>query len=148
MKVNKIKLAIFIILAIVLIIVAVCIFSKKYTLVINDADNIICIKLLKKKTNIKSVISQKNTSGGKIEVSSKTLISEIVAAISSERTTKQKSEGEIPNVEEYYTITFKDSEQKIYMYIKDGVCYIEEPLNGIYKITQEEYDKIMQYLYF
>lgn len=136
MKVNKIKLAIFIILAIVLIIVAVCIFSKKYTLVINDADN------------IKSVISQKNTSGGKIEVSSKTLISEIVAAISSERTTKQKSEGEIPNVEEYYTITFKDSEQKIYMYIKDGVCYIEEPLNGIYKITQEEYDKIMQYLYF
>lgn len=136
MKVNKIKLAIFIILAIVLIIVAVCIFTKKYTLVINDADN------------IKSVISQKNTSGGKIEVSSKTLISEIVAAISSERTTKQKSEGEIPNVEEYYTITFKDSEQKIYMYIKDGVCYIEEPLNGIYKITQEEYDKIMQYLYF
>jgi len=136
MKVNKIKLAIFIILAIVLIIVAVCIFSKKYTLVINDADN------------IKSVISQKNTSSGKIEVSSKTLISEIVAAISSERTTKQKSEGEIPNVEEYYTITFKDSEQKIYMYIKDGVCYIEEPLNGIYKITQEEYDKIMQYLYF
>lgn len=136
MKVNKIKLAIFILLAIVLIIVAVCIFSKKYTLVINDADN------------IKSVISQKNTSGGKIEVSSKTLISEIVAAISSERTTKQKSEGEIPNVEEYYTITFKDSEQKIYMYIKDGVCYIEEPLNGIYKITQEEYDKIMQYLYF
>ncbi|MBQ8379256.1 MAG: DUF5301 domain-containing protein [Clostridia bacterium] len=136
MKVNKIKLTIFIILAIVLIIVAVCIFSKKYTLVINDADN------------IKSVISQKNTSGGKIEVSSKTLISEIVAAISSERTTKQKSEGEIPNVEEYYTITFKDSEQKIYMYIKDGVCYIEEPLNGIYKITQEEYDKIMQYLYF
>lgn len=136
MKVNKIKLAIFIILAIVLIIVAVCIFGKKYTLVINDADN------------IKSVISQKNTSGGKIEVSSKTLISEIVAAISSERTTKQKSEGEIPNAEEYYTITFKDSEQKIYMYIKDGVCYIEEPLNGIYKITQEEYDKIMQYLYF
>lgn len=136
MKVNKIKLTIFIILAIVLIIVAVCIFGKKYTLVINDADN------------IKSVISQKNTSGGKIEVSSKTLISEIVAAISSERTTKQKSEGEIPNVEEYYTITFKDSEQKIYMYIKDGVCYIEEPLNGIYKITQEEYDKIMQYLYF
>ena len=136
MKVNKIKLASFIILTIVLIIVAVCIFSKKYTLVINDADN------------IKSVISQKNTSGGKIEVSSKTLISEIVAAISSERTTKQKSEGEIPNVEEYYTITFKDSEQKIYMYIKDGVCYIEEPLNGIYKITQEEYDKIMQYLYF
>ena len=136
MKVNKIRLAIFIILAIVLIIAAVCIFSKKYTLVINDADN------------IKSVISQKNTSSGKIEVSSKTLISEIVAAISSERTTKQKSEGEIPNVEEYYTITFKDSEQKIYMYIKDGVCYIEEPLNGIYKITQEEYDKIMQYLYF
>ena len=39
-------------------------------------------------------------------VSSKTLISEIVAAISSERTTKQKSEGEIPNAEEYYTITF------------------------------------------
>lgn len=136
MKVNKIRLAIFIILAIVLIIAAVCIFSKKYTLVINDADN------------IRSVVSQKNTSGGKIEVSSKTLISEIIAAISNERTTKQKSESEVPAVEEYYIITFKDSEQKIYIYVKDGNCYIEEPLNGVYKITQEEYDKIMQYLYF
>lgn len=136
MKVNKLRLAISIVIAIIVIVALTCIFRKKYTLVINDAEN------------IKSVVSQKNTSGGKIEVSSKTLIAEIITAITNERTTKQKSERDLPDVQEYYIITFKDTEQKIYMYIKDDQYYIEEPYNGMYKISQEEYDKIMQYLYF
>lgn len=136
MKVNKLRLAIFIILIVAIIICALFVFRKKYTLVINDADNII------------SVVSQKNTSGGKIEVSSKTLIKEIITAITNERTTKKESVNDTPACEEYYIITFKDTDQKIYIYTKDGNCYIEEPYNGIYKITQEEYDKIMQYLYF
>lgn len=136
MKGNKLRLVIYAVIAIIVIVAVIFIFRKKYTLVINDADNIV------------SVVSQKNTSGGKIEVSSKTLIKEIIVALTSERTTKTKSKSDIPECEEYYIVTFKDTEQKLYIYTKDGNYYIEEPQNGIYKITQEEYDKIMQYLYF
>lgn len=134
MKTNKTKIAI-LVGVVVLIICAIFIFTgKKYTLVIKDTEN------------ITTVLSQKNTSTSKIEISSKTLINEIITAISNERVTKNESKTETPTADEYYTITFNGTNQKIYMYTLDGKFYIEEPLNGIYEIPQEEYDKIMRYL--
>ncbi|MBO5477462.1 MAG: DUF5301 domain-containing protein [Clostridia bacterium] len=136
MKINKLRFGIFIIAVISIIVAIILATGKKYTLVIKDVEN------------IASVVSQKNTSGGKIEVSSRGLILEIVENITSERTTKTKSVNDTPNCEEYYKVTFVETNQVIYVYEKDGQCYIEEPYNGIYEITRDEFDKIMQYLSF
>ena len=50
-------------------------------------------------------------------------------------------------MEEYYIVNFKGTEQVMYLYTKSDKYYIEKPYDGIYEITQEEYNNILKYLY-
>lgn len=62
------------------------------------------------------------------------------------RTTKEESIQDIPTgMEESITITFNSGEKTtVFVYKKADKYYIEQPYNGIYEITQEEYNDIMQ----
>lgn len=136
---NKRKSVISIVILILLIIGIITIFSgnKKYILKISKNESIV------------RIISQRNDSKGKLELISKDIISQVVEIIKGEgRKTKKESISDQPNVEKYYTVTFKDSEEIIYIYEKEGKYYIEQPYNGIYEITLEEHNKIMEYLAF
>ena len=61
-----------------------------------------------------------------------------------ERTTYEQSIQDMPiDMENEITITFDDAKTStLFVYKKKEKYYIEQPYNGIYEITQEEYDDI------
>lgn len=67
------------------------------------------------------------------------------------RTTKEESIQDSPvNVEEILKVDFYFIESGIstlFVYKRNNAYYIEQPYNGIYKITKEEYKKIKKICY-
>lgn len=126
-----------IILVIIFCIFKFFVFKKTYTLEFKDTQGVI------------KIVSEKNNSKGKLELISKDIVDQVIAIMQpAERETKIESITDQPSVETYYIITLKDSEEKIYIYAKDNKYYIEQPYNGIYEITEDEYNKLMGYLSF
>ncbi len=111
-----------------------CSKDKEYTLNIGKLEEIsnITIDTLAKEDNIK-------------EFSYKNSINEIYN-IFSEKTTNVESVNDNPsNPDILYFIKFnnsKDESNSAYVYKKRNKYYIEQPYNGIYKITEEEYKTI------
>lgn len=74
------------------------------------------------------------------------LINKLVAV---ERITRKESTQDIPlDMEDFLKIDIKLNEDKsstIYIYKKAEEYYIEQPYNGVYKITQEEYNDINKF---
>ena len=98
--------------------------------------------------NISRIASQKSNTETKIEITSKEIVEDVINYITKEeKTTKKASVSDIPQVEEYYIVNFKGTEQVMYLYTKSDKYYIEKPYDGIYEITQEEYNNILKYLY-
>ena len=83
------------------------------------------------------------------EFSDKTSINEIYN-IFSEKTTNVESINDNPsNPDVLYLIKFSnsiDESKYAYVYKKGNKYYIEQPYNGIYKITEEEYKTVEKFV--
>ena len=66
------------------------------------------------------------------------------------RSTKQESINDFPvNTENIITVKFNFEEEgtsTIFVYIRNNNYYIEQPYNGIYKISGDEYNSIEKYI--
>ena len=89
--------------------------------------------------------------GKKIEVSEQDKIKDIIYIISEvKRTTTSESIQDSPiNVENEIKIDFEYEENKtstVFVYKKNGKYFIEQPYNGIYRISFDEYYSIEKYI--
>ena len=89
--------------------------------------------------------------GKKIEVSEQDKIKDIIYIISEvKRTTTSESIQDSPiNVENEIKIDFEYEENKtstVFVYKKNGKYFIEQPYNGIYRISPDEYNSIGKYI--
>lgn len=111
--------------------------KNHYSLNIPASDSIISISL-ENDTN-------------KVEIDNEKDIEKLINVISSvKRTTSKESIQDAPvNVDNYIKVdfNFKTVESStIFIYQKKKNYCIEQPYNGIYEITKEEYNKIVDYL--
>jgi len=98
---------------------------------------------------LKSISLEQNENKEEIEDSTKR--KEILLILNeAKRTTKKESISDSPsNVDDLMSIRFTTKENKIstiYMYKKNNKYYIEQPYNGIYRISKKEYNRILSYL--
>lgn len=111
--------------------------KSSYTLNLPSADSVYNITLEQNGKSIEIVENEKIKD-----------IVDIVVAV--KRTTKQESIQDSPiNVENEIKIDFKNNENKtatVFVYEKKDKYYIEQPYNGIYRISQDEYNSIEKYL--
>ena len=87
----------------------------------------------------------------RIEVSEQDKIKDIIYIISEvKRTTTNESIQDSPiNVENEIKIDFEYEESKtstVFVYKKNGKYFIEQPYNGIYRISPDEYNSIEKYI--
>ena len=85
--------------------------------------------------------------GKRIEVSEQDKIKDIIYVISEvKRTTTNESIQDSPiNVENEIKIDFEYEENKnstVFVYKKNGKYFVEQPYNGIYRISPDEYNSI------
>lgn len=98
---------------------------------------------------ISNITLEKNTKY--IDVNNSQEIKNIVEILEkTKRTTKKESIQDMPvNVENEIKINFKiiNNETKtIFVYKKKNKYYIEQPYNGIYEISEDEYNSIEKYV--
>ena len=89
--------------------------------------------------------------GKRIEVSEQDKIKDIIYIISEvKRTTTNESIQDSPiNVENEIKIDFEYEENKnstVFVYKKNGKYFVEQPYNGIYRISPDEYNSIGKYI--
>lgn len=110
--------------------------KNHYSLNIPACDNIISISL-EDDTN-------------KVEIDNEKDIEELINVICSvKRTTSKESIQDAPVNVNYLKVDFKNKEggvSTLFIYQKKKSYCIEQPYNGIYEITKEEYNKIVDYL--
>lgn len=72
-------------------------------------------------------------------------IEELVSILNEGRTTKEESIQDSPvNTDELIQLTFQfeNGSSDLYVYQRNHKFYIEQPYNGVYEITENEYEKI------
>ena len=111
--------------------------KSSYTLNIPSDDSVYSINL--------------EQNGKRIEVSEQDKIKDIIYIISEvKRTTTNESIHDSPiNVENEIKIDFEYEENKtstVFVYKKNGKYFIEQPYNGIYIISPDEYNSIEKYI--
>ena len=111
--------------------------KSSYTLNIPSDDSVYSINL--------------EQNGKRIEVSEQDKIKDIIYIISEvKRTTTNESIQDSPiNVENEIKIDFEYEENKtstVFVYKKNGKYFIEQPYNGIYRISPDEYNLIEKYI--
>lgn len=111
--------------------------KSSYTLNIPSYDSVYSINL--------------EQNGKRIEVSEQDKIKDIIYIISEvKRTTTNESIQDSPiNVENEIKIDFEYEENKtstVFVYKKNGKYFIEQPYNGIYRISPDEYNSIEKYI--
>ena len=111
--------------------------KSSYTLNIPSDDSVYSINL--------------EQNGKRIEVSEQDKIKDIIYIISEvKRTTTNESIQDSPiNVENEIKIDFKYKENKtstVFVYKKKGKYFIEQPYNGIYRISPDKYNSIEKYI--
>lgn len=104
---------------------------------------------LPKLEKIESILLQQNEN--KKVVSNNKEMKEILDAINGlKRITQEQSTQEVPvNIKNEIKIdfNFKESEvSTIFVYQNNNKYYLEQPYNGIYKISKDEYDLILNYV--
>lgn len=136
----KKKSIVFIIIGIILVavIAVVCCLSMDKTLyTLNLPQNV---------DNYSSITLEQNGGSRTIETT-ENMQNIITKLVGTERTTYEESIQDAPaGMEEKMTITFNS--EKIYtlfVYKKKDKYYIEQPYNGVYEITQDEYDDINKF---
>ena len=111
--------------------------KSSYTLNIPSDDSVYSINL--------------EQNGKRIEVSEQDKIKDIIYIISEvKRTTTNESIQDSPiNVENEIKIDFEYEENKnstVFVYKKNGKYFVEQPYNGIYRISPDEYNSIEKYI--
>lgn len=113
--------------------------TSKYSYALNlpSADSVYNIKLEQK--------------GQKIEINEQDKINELVNVVTGvKRTTNDKSVQDSPiNIDNEIKIDFEFGENKIstvFVYKKKDTYFIEQPYNGIYRISPDEYNSIEKYI--
>lgn len=111
--------------------------KSSYTLNIPSDDSVYSINL--------------EQNGKRIDVSEQDKIKDIIYIISEvKRTTTNESIQDSPiNVENEIKIDFEYEENKtstVFVYKKNGKYFIEQPYNGIYRISPDEYNSIEKYI--
>lgn len=111
--------------------------KSSYTLNIPSDDSVYSINL--------------EQNGKRIEVSEQDKIKDIIYIISEvKRITTNESIQDSPiNVENEIKIDFEYEENKtstVFVYKKNGKYFIEQPYNGIYRISPDEYNSIEKYI--
>lgn len=99
--------------------------------------------------SVYNIILEQN--GKIIEIGNKEEIKDIVdVIIEVKRTTKEESIQDSPiNVNNEIKVDFEFGDNKIatmFVYEKNDKHYIEQPYNGIYRISPDEYNSIEKYL--
>lgn len=103
-----------------------------------------------KEGDIKSISLGRNDS--KVDVSNTEDIKDIIGLLngSDKRITKEESIQDYPvNADEVIKIEFNFKEKGntiLFVYKKDEKMFIESPYNGIYKISDDEYNSIEKYI--
>lgn len=118
-------------IACVLLMLCSCSNTNKYTLLLPDADS------------VSNVVFTYNND--KLSVENSENIQNIMTKIGGTgRVTKETGYNETPvNVDDYLIITFNSEKgTTVYVYTRKNKYYIEQPYNGIYKITADEYKAI------
>lgn len=141
----KRKILITVIVALVLVFGGGFYFAKKittpqnlYTLNISKADGLQSISLSKEKL-------QK-------EITDIQEIEDIIYVLDGGRATKKESTNDYPiDIEQPIKVELKSSIKKdsisvIYIYEDNAQYYLEQPYNGIYQISGDEYNSISKYL--
>ena len=111
--------------------------KSSYTLNIPSDDSVYSINL--------------EQNGKRIEVSEQDKIKDIIYIISEvKRITTNESIQDSPiNVENEIKIDFEYEENKtstVFVYKKNGKYFVEQPYNGIYRISPDEYNSIEKYI--
>ncbi len=113
------------------------VYKSSYALNIPSEDNVYNISL--------------EQNGKRIEVNEQDKIKDIIYIIGEvKRTTTNESIQDSPiNVENEIKIDFEYEENKtstVFVYKKNGKYFIEQPYNGIYRISSDEYNSIEKYI--
>lgn len=86
----------------------------------------------------------------KIEIDGQDKINDIVNVIGEvKRTTTDKSVQDSPNVNNQIKVIFQYNENEtttVFVYKKDDKYIIEQPYNGIYRISPDEYNSVEKYM--
>ena len=90
-------------------------------------------------------------SGKRTQVNEQDKINDIINIVGEvKKTTTNESVQDSPiNVENEIKIDFEYDENKtltMFVYKKKGKCFIEQPYNGIYKISLDDYSSIEKYI--
>jgi len=114
MKNKRLLIVVIIALLLIFLIFKLFIGGKKYSFNIENA------------SNISKIVIEKNNGSSKVELINNDIVKYTIDSINGEkRTTKKSSKEDIPEVDEYYTISFEGTEQKIYVYTNPA-----SPLNN------------------
>lgn len=79
----------------------------------------------------------------------KTMKEFVLKLIGDGRSTKQESVNDSPGVKKYTKVELNFKEEGssvVYFYEEKGEYYLEQPYNGVYKISQDEYKSLEKYL--
>ena len=132
---------IFIIVLLVCVVLGMLYINKinksSYTLNIPSDDSVYSIKL------------EQNEK--RVEVNEQDKINDIIYVIGEvKRTTTNESIQDNPiNVEDEIKVDFEYEENKtstVFVYKRKDKCFIEQPYNGIYRISPDEYNSIEKYI--
>ncbi len=138
-KETKITIIIFLILLFFITFISIVSNKKNYELNLPEQGKL-------KSINIETQTNQK-------EIADDKEIQDIIYILTNSgkgRNTKQESINDFPvNTENIITIKFNFEEMGtsiIFVYIRNNNYYIEQPYNGIYKISGDEYNSIEKYI--
>lgn len=108
--------------------------KKEYILTLPSVDNVESIEISKNQNRI--LVKKDKT------------VEEIISSLNNKKTNNESIEDFPSNISELYKINFihkEISSSTIYLYKRKNNYYIEQPYNGIYEITESEYNKILSY---
>lgn len=104
--------------------------------------------------SVNSIIIKQNDKN--VDLSDEEIIKDIINVLGAvKRTTKEESIQDSPtNVDNEIQVDFKfknnettkDGTSTIFVYEKKGKYYIEQPYNGIYRISADEYNSVEKHL--
>lgn len=115
-----------------------CAIGKKYMVDLEEIKyiNKVSIDTMALENNVTTIFDEK-------------VISELYGIFANKETSKESTSDNPNNADKLYFLTFYTTDEdssSIYIYSKDNKYFIEQPYNGIYKSTKEEFDIVEKYL--
>ena len=135
MKSKKIMLVILVLIAFVIIYIAFTSNKVNYELHLPEFDKVV------------SITVEKNAKGTLISQTSK--INNIIDIVKNIKKTNKGNSEDITKIENSIKVSFNYEESVatlLYVYTKNNKYYLEQPNNGLYEISKENYELINSYI--